>query len=229
MVEISLLEDVVLEEVIGAEDEEDLEAWLAGLVIEIRELNIDKVLEGFHIAICDQLGEGDMISECGEPEVRNTLRGGGDVFRQGGILFILFDGVLLATIELLPCGLSGSSDDRMSAIIQRFLEAKVLREGVGKRYGSNAIAAYFLLELETLALILVLQLVLLDLDTLEPLDVELYFDRETLDVPGTLANKFSEPSVDHAEHLVLHSAEINVCSIAIILLVIFSDVWDRWS
>lgn len=173
---------------------------------------IDKVLEGFHIAICDQLGEGDMISECGEPEVRNALSGGGDVFRQGGILFILFDGVLLARIELLPCGLSGTRDDRMSAFIQRFLEAKVL-----------------LLEFETLALILVLQLVLLDLDTLEPLDVELYFDRKTLDVPGALANKFSEPSVDHAEHLGLHSAEINVCPIALILLVIFSDVWDRWS
>ena len=137
LVEISLLEDVVLEEVIGAEDEEDLEAWLACLVIEVRELNINKVLEGFHIAICDQLGEGDMISECGEPEVRNTIRGGSGVFRQGGILFILLDRVLLATIELLPCGLSGSSDDRMSAIIQRFLEAKVLRERVGKRYGSK--------------------------------------------------------------------------------------------
>lgn len=98
-----------------------------------------------------------------------------------------------------------------------------------KKFGSQAIAPYLLLEVETLALILVLQLVLLDLDTFEPLDVELHLDRKTLDVAGALANKFSEPSVNHAEHLVLHSAEINVCPIAIILLVIFSDVWDRWS
>ena len=50
MIEINLLEDDVLEEVIGAEDLQ------ASLVIEIYELNIDKVLEGFHIPTCDQLG-----------------------------------------------------------------------------------------------------------------------------------------------------------------------------
>lgn len=50
LIEINLLEDVVLEEVIGAEDLE------ASLVVEICELNIDKVLEGFHVAMCDQLG-----------------------------------------------------------------------------------------------------------------------------------------------------------------------------
>ena len=104
----------------------------------------------------------------------------------------------------------------------------MLQERVDNEYGSKAIVPYLLLEHETLALILILQRIVLDLDTPEPLDNELYLVRKTLDIAGTLA-KFSEPSVKYTEHLVLHSAEINVCPIAIILLVIFSDVWDRWS
>ena len=65
---------------------------------------------------------------------------------------------------------------------------------------------HLLLELETLPLVLVLQLVLLHLDALQGLDAALDFGRETLDVARTAADETRKLALDKAEHGRLHAA-----------------------
>ena len=55
-----------------------------------------------------------------------------------------------------------------------------------------------LFQLEALAFVLILELVVFDLDALECLDVELDLDGEALEVSGALAHEGGELSVNHA-------------------------------
>ena len=128
LVEICLLEDLVREEVVLLKLEKDLETRLAhrfGICTDafgqVFEADIDKVLEGLSIAICDHLAQRNVVSECGQPELGDTGGGRSNILGQRSVFFVVLGGNLFACLDLLfgGCGLAG--DDRVSAFIERLL------------------------------------------------------------------------------------------------------------
>lgn len=75
-----------------------------------------------------------------------------------------------------------------------------------------------LLQLQTFAFVLILELVLLDLDALESLDAELDIGGERVDVAGCFANEASKFTLDKAEHLGLDIGEIKGITVVGLLL-----------
>lgn len=76
-VDIGLFEDGVLEELVLLKDEEKLEAGLGVAGGEVLDAEVDEVLEGGGVALGDELGEADVVTERGEPELGDRGGGGG--------------------------------------------------------------------------------------------------------------------------------------------------------
>ena len=72
-----------------------------------------------------------------------------------------------------------------------------------QQQGINNYKTHLLLELETLALVLVLQLDLLNLHALERLNILLHLHRQALDVARALANESRELSMNEPKHRLL--------------------------
>lgn len=127
LVDISLLKNLILEVFVGLEDEGKLEAgFLCGL--EVREANVDKVLEGASIAVSDELRDTDVIAQGREPELRNrrSLRTIALGFGQRGIILVLLLLSLFALLDFLIARWLSTRDDVVPAIVERFGQAKVL-------------------------------------------------------------------------------------------------------
>lgn len=67
-----------------------------------------------------------MIAQSGDPEVRDALRCGGDVFGQGGVIIVVLGGDSFASLDLLLGGLGSARDDGFSSLVERFGEVEIL-------------------------------------------------------------------------------------------------------
>ena len=93
---------------------------------------------------------------------------------------------------------------------------------MGRAYKERAIA-YFLLEFQALAFVLILKLILLDLNPFQGLDAFFDISRETFNVPRALSDEIRETILDQSEY----GGSRRDGSIAIIFLfIIFRDVGD---
>ena len=93
---------------------------------------------------------------------------------------------------------------------------------VGRAYKERAIA-YFLLELQALAFVLILKLILLDLNPFQGLDAFFDISGKTFNVPRALSDEIRETILDQSEY----GGSGRDGGIAIIFLfIIFRDVGD---
>lgn len=100
LVDVRLLQLLVLEVLVRREGEDELEAGLAfaGLRGEILDADIGEVLERAGITLGDDLGEADVVSEGGKPELGDRGGGGGGV--KCDMVRVVLQGLLVSTLEL---------------------------------------------------------------------------------------------------------------------------------
>lgn len=88
-VHIRLLEHLVLEKLVGAENEQDLVTRLRIIVREIFETDVLQMLESLRVAFRDQLRYANVVAQRGQPEFRDRSRGG-RVFGQRRVFLVVF-------------------------------------------------------------------------------------------------------------------------------------------
>lgn len=86
--------------------------------------------------------------------------------------------------------------------------------------------AYFLLELQALAFVLILEFVLLDLNALQGLDALFDFGWEAFDVSRALSKEIRKTILNQSQHRGLGTGREGGIAI-IFLLIILGDVWHR--
>ena len=126
LVQVRLLEHLILEEFVGSELEKQLETRFGFRTWQVFNTNIDERLQSLRIAVGDDLAKVSMCAESSEPELGDASRGRLDILREGGVFGIVLDRLLLTSLDLFGGWLCRTSDDRMTAVIQRLLEFKVL-------------------------------------------------------------------------------------------------------
>lgn len=85
------------------------------------------MLEGTSVTLSDEIGEADMVSEGGQPELGD---GGGVchvIFGKRGILVVIFDRIFLPSLYFFRRGFALASYDGISALVQRSLQVEILR------------------------------------------------------------------------------------------------------
>ena len=137
LVEVGLFQDSVIEEIVGGELENELEARGGIGSGEVFDANINEVLQCSGIPIRDDLIEDGVIAESGKPELGDTIGTGLlALFRRGIEFLILLEGNLFTGFDLISSGLRGTSNDLLSALIQRLVEFSILKKGGGSTYVS---------------------------------------------------------------------------------------------
>ena len=97
---------------------------------EVFDANINEVLQCSGIPIRDDLIEDGVIAESGKPELGDTIGTGLlALFRRGIEFLILLEGNLFTGFDLISSGLRGTSNDLLSALIQRLVEFSILKRG----------------------------------------------------------------------------------------------------
>ena len=130
LVEVGLFQDSVIEEIVGGELENELEARGGIGCGEVFDANINEVLQCSGIPIRDDLIEDGVIAESGKPELGDTIGTGLlALFRRGIEFLILLEGNLFTSFDLISSGLRGTSNDLLSALIQRLVEFSILKKG----------------------------------------------------------------------------------------------------
>lgn len=131
LIEICFCESLILEELVGRECEDELESRLStvlaiGRVIEILISDVDEMFQGTFIAIGYQFREADMIPQGGKPKLWNRSGGWGCVFRKGGIVFVVLEGILCTGLDFFSRGGLFAADNCIPAFIQGFGKFKIL-------------------------------------------------------------------------------------------------------
>lgn len=88
------------------------------------------MLERICVAVGDQVIDADMVPQSSEPELWDTrdviifcrVSSWGSILGEGRILWIILNGLLFARLDLLWGRLSGTGDDRVSALIEWLLK-----------------------------------------------------------------------------------------------------------
>lgn len=127
LIDVCFLQNLVIEEFIGAEREDELEAGLGVLLVKICNLDVNEVLQGSSVAFGDDVRETDVVPQRSEPELRNARGVGSRVSRQGSVLRIIFERLCFARCDLLSCRRLRSGNDGMSALVKRGLQLQILR------------------------------------------------------------------------------------------------------
>ncbi len=116
---IRLLKYLVLKIRILRELERKFETYLR--LFEIAIPYIKEVLECTLVPLSNKFGDAVVVLERSEPEGFDTLLAAGLVgcrVRERFGVFVILEGLLCAGFELFLCGLSGTVDDRDTAIVQ---------------------------------------------------------------------------------------------------------------
>lgn len=128
-VDVGLGEDLVLEVVVGAEVEVELESRLAldilsGVrVVKVLDLDVGEALQSIGVAIGNQLANAQVVAEGGEPEFRDTRRGSLNILGESLIVLVLFQLSLLAKLDLLLGRGLGARDNGLATLVQRLGKA----------------------------------------------------------------------------------------------------------
>lgn len=120
LIVIRLLKYLVLKIRILRELEKKLETKLR--FFEMAVPYIKEVLERALVPLSNEFGDAAVVLERGEPEGFDTLLAAGLIrcrVRERFCVVFILEGLLCAGFKLLLCGLSGTVDDRDTAIVQR--------------------------------------------------------------------------------------------------------------
>lgn len=131
LVQVSLLQDRVLEEIILGEVEEDLEPGVLVLRGQVRDGDIDESLERVGVTIGDHLAERGVVPQRRQPKFgdsgRFVLQG------EGYVIWVILLGLSCARLDLLSGWLRLSQDNRAAALMQGLLELSVLLSVISHR------------------------------------------------------------------------------------------------
>lgn len=79
------------------------------------------MFERLDVAIGNELVQCNVIAKGGKPELGNTGRCGGDVFREGCVISVFLEVDLLASLDLFGGGSSFAIDDVVAALVEGLL------------------------------------------------------------------------------------------------------------
>lgn len=84
--------------------EADLETGLRFIAGDVRETNINEVLESTRVAFGDEICDANVVAECCEPELRDCCRAAWSTLGEWRVVRIILERCLDASIDLLRGG-----------------------------------------------------------------------------------------------------------------------------